>query len=84
MLTEHLVQYICDHHLGVAYDSLRDIFYWAIAGSSTILRQLDSGFTVPLPLSSVTDATSVAVDYIGQRLYWIERNGVRILYVLCM
>ena len=68
---------------GVAYDSHRDIFYWSIDGGSTNLRRLTGGSTLPdSQLPSVSFPSSVALDYIGQRLYWIENNGVCILCVL--
>ena len=72
---------------GVAFDSHRNIFYWSIDGGSTDLRQLTGGSTMPLELpSSVSFPTSVALDYIGQRLYWIENNGVCCVMccVMCM
>ena len=66
--------------LGVAYDSHRDIFYWTVAGENTRLRQLTAGSTMPRELPfSVLNPTSVVVDYIGERLYWIEENGVCVL-----
>ena len=70
--------------LGVAYDSHRNIFYWAIDGGATRLRQLTGGDTVSSELSLVANPSSVALDYIGQRLYWIEEireNGVSLVCV---
>ena len=62
--------------LGVAYDSHRDIFYWAIAGNNTNLRQLTAGSAMSQVLPfEVFNPTSVAVDYIGERLYWIEDSN---------
>jgi len=67
----------------VAYDSHRNIFYWATAGGATNLLQLTGGSTVSSELPMVANPTSVALDYIGQRLYWIENSyTVRICAVI--
>ena len=58
----------------MAYDSHRNIFYWAIDGGATALRQLTGGSTTSSELPLVANPTSVALDYIGQRLYWIENS----------
>ena len=74
----------CLSILGVAYDSHRNIFYWAIDGGATRLRQLTGGDTESSELSLVANPSSVALDYIGQRLYWIEEireNGVSLVCV---
>ncbi|XP_065906520.1 proto-oncogene tyrosine-protein kinase ROS-like isoform X3 [Dysidea avara] len=64
-----------DNTTGVAYDSHRNIFYWAIDGGATRLQQLTFGATALSELSLVANPSSVALDYIGQRLYWIENSN---------
>ena len=61
----------------MAYDSQRDILYLAVEGH---LAELSFGSDAPSILVEVTDASRIAVDYIGQRLYWIE-SGTMVCFV---
>ena len=70
LLVGYMLHCVLDHvwsQLGVAYDSHRNIFYWAIDGGATALRQLTGGSTTSSELPLVANPTSVALDYIGQR-----------------
>ena len=56
----------------MAYDSQRDILYLVVDGHLAELPQPGFGSGVPSLLAEITDGSRMAVDYIGQRLYWIE------------
>lgn len=64
----------------MAYDSQRDKLYWAVEGE---FRQLSSGSNSSSSLVEVTSPVGMAVDYIGQRLYWIEANTRVCATVVC-
>ena len=64
----------------MAYDSQRDILYLVVEGSLAELPQPSFGSYIPSVLVPVTDASRMAVDYIGQRLYWIE-SGTLVCFV---
>lgn len=66
--------------LGVAYDSQRDVFYWTTEGD---LQQFTRGPNPPSSLTTqVTSPVCVTLDYIGQRLFWIENKSVVCLVCL--
>ena len=59
--------------LGVTYDVHRNMIYWTNANGFVVRLSLNGGE----PVHHVVDnPTSIAVDYIGQRLYWIQPNSV--------
>ena len=59
--------------LGVAYDVHRNRIYWTNSNGFVVQLSLSDGELVQFPR---IDPTSIAVDYIGQRYYWIDRNFV--------
>ena len=60
--------------LGVAYDVHRNRIYWTNNNRVVVQLSLSDGELVQL--FRVNEPTSIAVDYIGQRYYWIEPNSV--------
>lgn len=62
----------CLFPLEVAYDSQRDTLYWAVQGNLSELQRLIPRDTSSSTLVEDTSPIGIAVDYIGQRLYWIE------------
>jgi len=61
--------------LGVAYDFYRNTIYWTNSNRDIVKSSLSNGETVVIGETG-DGHTSIAVDYIGQRLYWIESNSV--------
>ena len=67
---------LCIIHLfttvGVTYDFHRNTLYWTTKSGLLIQLSLDDENPMPRNLHGLLDPTSVDVDYIYQRLYWIE------------
>ena len=61
--------------LGVAYDLYRNTIYWTNSDRVIVQSSLSSGDSISIREPDGS-RTSIAVDYIGQRLYWIESNSV--------
>lgn len=64
----------------MAYDSRRDILYLVVDGHLAKLPQPSFGSGASSPLVEVTNGSRMAVDYIGQRLYWIE-SGTMVCFM---
>ena len=68
----------------MTYDSQRDILYLVAEGYLSGLSQPNrEGLNLPSKLVRVNDAGHIAVDFIGQRLYWIE-SGTMVCAYVCM
>lgn len=65
------------YHLGVTYDSHRNTIYWTNTGFIVQLQR-NGGNTESNNLNEafLSSLGGIAVDYIGQRLYWIRDNTV--------
>ena len=65
----------------MTYDVHRNTIYWTDTNGFVVQLSLSGGE----PAQHVrNEPTSIAVDYIGQRLYWIEPNSVwSIVYLYC-
>ena len=62
---------------GVAYDVHHDVLYWTTENRGLVQLSLEGGGTEPIFLKEdLPGAASIGVDYIGQRLYWIEDGMV--------
>ena len=66
--------------LEVAYDSQRDTLYWTVIGNPIQLQQLSPGSNVSLNLVKVNSTAGIAVDYIGQRMCWVEGSTLVCIY----
>ena len=64
----------------MAYDSQRDTLYWTVIGNPIQLQQLSPGSNVSLNLVKVNSTAGMAVDYIGQRMYWVEGSTLVCIY----
>ena len=64
----------------MAYDSHRDILYLVIDGHLAELPQPSFGSDAPSLLVKITNGSRMAVDYIGQRFYWIE-SGTMVCFM---
>ena len=63
----------------MTYDVHRNRIYWTNSNGFVVQLSLSSGELVDVVRN---DPTSIAVDYIGQRLYWIEPNSVWLIVLL--
>ena len=64
----------------MAYDSQRDTLYWTVNGNPIQLQQLSPGSDVSSNLVEVNSTAGMAVDYIGQRMYWVEGSTLVCIY----
>ena len=60
---------------GVAYDFNHNVLYWTTASQRVVQLSLDGEGNEPTDVELSSSLGSIGVDYIGQRVYWIEDSS---------